>query len=126
MKAFAKIKRGKIEFDDKAKFIKDVSEFHEGARVVIQVNEAQDVRSNQQNRLWWVWMSILGNELGYTTEEMNETLKYKFLLYEETIEGDTHQIIKSTSTLTKKEFNQLTNDVYYWANDTFNINLPNE
>jgi|TARA_R100000664_G_scaffold959_1_gene2651 hypothetical protein len=126
LKAFAKIKRGKIEFDDKAKFLNDVAEFHEGARIVIQINEAQDVRSNQQNRLWWAWMTILGNELGYTKNEMNDTLKYKFLLYDETIDGDTHQVLKSTSTLTKEEFKQLTNDVYFWANDTFNINLPNE
>ena len=126
MKAFAKIKKGKIVFDDKAKFLNDVSEFHEGARVVIQVNEAQDVRSNQQNRLWWQWMEIIADELGYNSEEIHEIVKYKFLIYEETIEGDSHQIIKSTSTLTKKEFNRLTQDVYYWANDTFNINLPNE
>ena len=126
MKAFAKIVKGKIEFDDYAKFINEVSEFHEGARIVIQVNEAQDVRSNQQNRLWWAWMTILGDELGHSANDMNEMLKYKYLLFEETIEGETHQVLKSTSTLTKKEFNKLTNDVFFWANDTFNINLPNE
>ncbi len=126
MKAFGKIVKGKIEFDDYAKFINEVSEFHEGARIVIQVNEAQDVRSNQQNRLWWAWMTILGDELGHSSQDMNEMLKYKYLLFEETIEGETHQVLKSTSTLTKKEFNKLTNDVFFWANDTFNINLPNE
>ena len=126
MKAFGKIVKGKIEFDDYAKFINEVSEFHEGARIVIQVNEAQDVRSNQQNRLWWAWMTILGDELGHSANDMNEMLKYKYLLFEETIEGETHQVLKSTSTLTKKEFNKLTNDVFFWANDTFNINLPNE
>ena len=126
MKAFGKIKKGKIVFDDKAKFLNDVSEFHEGARVVMQVNEAQDVRSNQQNRLWWAWMQYIGDELGYNSTEINDILKYKFLMMDETIEGETHQIIKSTSTLTKEEFNKLTKDVYFWANDTFNINLPNE
>ena len=126
MKAFGKIKKGKIVFDDKAKFLNDVSEFHEGARVVIQVNEAQDVRSNQQNKLWWVWMQYIGDELGYNSQEINDILKYKFLMMDETIEGETHQIIKSTSTLTKEEFNKLTKDVYFWANDTFNINLPKE
>ena len=126
MKAFGKIKKGKIVFDDKAKFLNDVSEFHEGARVVIQVNEAQDVRSNKQNKLWWVWMQYIGDELGYNSQEINDILKYKFLMMDETIEGETHQIIKSTSTLTKEEFNKLTKDVYFWANDTFNINLPNE
>ena len=126
MKAFGKIKKGKLVFDDKSKLIKDLNEFYDGARVVVQINEAQDVRSNQQNKLWWAWINILSDELGYSSVEMNETLKYKFLLFEETIEGETHQVIKSTSTLTKTEFNKLTQDVFYWANDTFNINLPNE
>lgn len=126
MKAFGKIKKGKIVFDNKTKFLSDVSEFHEGARIVIQVNEAQDVRSNQQNRLWWAWMQYIGDELGYNSTEINDILKYKFLMMDETIEGETHQVIKSTSTLTKEEFNKLTKDVYFWANDTFNINLPNE
>ena len=126
MKAFGKIKKGKLVFDDKAKFINDINKFHDGARVVIQINEAQDVRTNQQNRLWWKWIQILSDELGYTTAEMNDTLKYKFLLYEESINGENHQVLKSTSTLTKTEFSKLVNDVYYWANDTFNINLPNE
>ncbi len=126
MKAFGKIAKGKIVFDNYTTFIDDVKKFHEGARVVIQVNEAQDVRSNQQNRLWWKWIHILSAELGYDSAEIHETIKYKFLLHEETIDGETHQVLKSTSTLTKKEFNKLTQDVFFWANDTFNINLPNE
>ena len=126
MKATGKIKRGKIIFDDYAKFLNDVAKFHDGAVVIIQVNEAQDIRSNQQNKLWWSWMQTLGNELGYDKTEIADILKYKFLIYEETIDGEQHQIVKSTSTLTKEEFQQLTKDVYFWVNDTFNIKLPNE
>ena len=85
MKAFVKIKKGKIVFDNYAKFKNEVGEFHDGARVVIQINEAQDVRSNQQNKLWWSWVGILSDELGFNKSEMNDILKYKFLLYEETI-----------------------------------------
>ena len=126
MKSFGKIKKGKIIFDDKAKFLNSIAQMEEGIRVVIEVRPAENVRTNNQNRLWWSWMSIIADELGYGKQEIHDILKYKFLLREEMIEGDMHQSLKSTTTLTKKEFQKLTQDVYYWANDTFNINLPNE
>ena len=124
MKAFGKILKGKIVFDNEAKFLNEVKKLHEGARVVISINEAEDVRSNQQNRLWWKWMTIIGQELGNNSQEIHDILKYKFLLKEETIEGERHQYIKSTSTLTKDEFSKLAQDVFYWSNDTLNIKLP--
>ena len=98
----------------------------EGIRVVIEIREAENVRTNQQNKLWWSWKSIIGDELGYNKQEIHDICKYRFLLREEIIDGEIHQSLKSTTTLTKKEFKKLTEDVYYWANDTFNINLPNE
>ena len=42
------------------------------------------------------------------------------------IDGEIHQGLKSTTTLSKEEFSKLTKDVFYWANDTLKINLPNE
>tara|TARA_Y100000593_G_scaffold52304_1_gene98261 strand:+ start:1449 stop:1829 length:381 start_codon:yes stop_codon:yes gene_type:complete len=126
MKAFGTIKKGKIIFDDKAKFIDGVSKFDDNIKVVIEIREARDVRTNQQNKLWWVWMNTIADSIGYSAAEMHDILKYKFLMKEEMIEGELHQSLKSTTTLTKQEFNKLTNDVLYWANDTLNINLPNE
>ena len=126
MKAFGKILKGKIIFDDKAKFIDEVAKIDDDVRIVIEVREAKDVRTNSQNRLWWKWMQILGDNLGYSKTEIHDIAKYKFLLKEEMIDGEIHQSLKSTTTLTKSEFNKLTQEVFYWANDTFQINLPNE
>jgi hypothetical protein len=126
MKAFGKVLKGKIIFDDKAKFIDEVAKFDDDVRIVIEVREAKDVRTNSQNRLWWKWMQILGDNLGYSKKEIHDIAKYKFLLKEEMIDGEIHQSLKSTTTLTKSEFNKLTQEVFYWANDTFQINLPNE
>ena len=127
LKAFGKIVNGKIIFDDKAKFISDISNFDNNIKIVIEVREAKDIRTNAQNRLWWKWIEIISDELGYEDkQEIHNILKYKFLLKEEMINGELHQGLKSTTTLTKQEFGKLTQDVFYWANDTFNINLPNE
>ena len=124
MKAFGKIVKGKIVFDNKANFLNDIKKINEGSRIVISINEAEDVRSNKQNKLWWKWMTIIADEVGTNSKDMNNILKYKFLLKEETIDGERHQYLKSTSTLTKQEFNKLIQDVFYWANDTLNIKLP--
>lgn len=126
MKAFGKIQKGKIIFNDKAEFIDSIAKMEDGIKIVIEVREAKDVRTNSQNRLWWSWMKLIGDEIGYGKQEIHDILKYKFLLREEMIDGEMHQNLKSTTTLTKKEFKKLTKDVFYWANDTFNINLPNE
>ena len=126
MKAFGKIEKGKIIFDDKAKFLNSIAKMEDGIKIVLEVREAKDVRTNSQNRLWWKWMEIISSELGYEKQEIHDILKYKFLLREEMMDGELHQNLKSTTTLTKKEFNKLTQDVFFWANDTFNINLPNE
>tara|TARA_R100000773_G_scaffold35101_1_gene30102 strand:+ start:110 stop:499 length:390 start_codon:yes stop_codon:yes gene_type:complete len=126
LKYFGKIKKGKIIFDNKAKLINDLSKLNDDIKVVIEIREAKDVRTNQQNKLWWSWMNTIGESIGYSSSEIHEILKYKFLMKEEMIDGEMHQSLKSTTTLTKKEFNKLTNDVLYWANDTLNINLPNE
>ena len=127
MKAFGKIVKGKIVFDNKAKFINEVAEFDDNIKVIIEVREAKDIRTNAQNRLWWKWVEIISDELGYADkQEIHNILKYKFLLKEEMIDGENQQYIKSTTTLTKKEFSKITQDVFYWANDTLNIKLPNE
>ena len=126
LKAFGKIEKSKIIFDDKAKFLNEVAEFQEGTRIVMEIKEAKDVRSNQQNKLYWSWIKIIGDSLGYTSEEAHNIIKYKFLLREEIIDGDKNFYLKSTSTLSKAEFVKLTEDVLFWANDSFNINLPDE
>ena len=127
MKAFGKVVKGKIIFDDKAKFLNDVAKFNDDIKIVIEVREAKDIRTNAQNRLYWKWVEIISNDLGYQDkQEIHNILKYKFLLKEEVINGEIHQGLKSTTTLTKEEFGKLTQDIFFWANDTFNINLPNE
>ena len=126
MKAFGKIVKGKIVFNNKAKFLNRVAKFDEGTIIIISINEAKDVRTNQQNKLWWTWMQIIGESIGYSKNEIHDIMKYKFLLREEVIDGETHQYIKSTTTLSKEDFSKITQDVFFWANDTLNIKLPNE
>ena len=71
MKAFGKIIKGKIVFDDRAKFLNDVSKFDDDIKIVIEVREAKDIRTNAQNRLWWKWVELIADETGNEKQEIH-------------------------------------------------------
>ena len=71
-------------------------------------------------------MDIMGEDLGYSKNEMHDICKLKFLKRERIEDGIKVEYLKSTAQLTKKEFTKLVDDVIIWAAQTFSINLPNE
>jgi hypothetical protein len=124
MKQFGRVENGKLRLKDKIRFYNDLSKF-EGKDIVIKIREVEVGRSIEQNALYWKWVDIISKELGYHQQEMNMLIKYKFLKRETINEHGYVTIdLKSTATLTKEEFSKLMNEVLFWANDTFNINLP--
>ena len=124
MKQFGRVENGKLKLKDKIRFYNDLSKF-EGKDIVIKIREVEVGRSIEQNALYWKWVDIISKELGYHQQEMNMLIKYKFLKKETINEHGSVTIdLKSPATLTKEEFSKLMNDVLFWANDTFNINLP--
>ena len=125
MKHFGKIKNFKIDFLDEEKFIADLLKF-DGMNIVFTLSENKDFRTNSQNKLWWKYMHILGQELGYTKNEMHDIAKLKFLERERIEDGLKIKYLKSTTALTKKEFRELIDLVIIWAAQTFSVNLPNE
>ena len=125
MKHFGKIKNLEIDFLDEEKLLEDLLKF-DGKDIIFSISEHKDYRTNSQNKLWWTYMQIMGEELGYTKNEMHDLAKLKFL-QRERIEGGKKIIyLKSTTALTKKEFRDLIESVIIWAASTFSINLPNE
>lgn len=125
MKHFGKVLRGKLILKDRVRFKNELSDL-EGRDIVIKVREKETGRSIEQNSLFWVWMSIIGAEIGYTKQEMAMIIKYKFLQRTKVIDGEYVTTIKSTATLSQDEFTQFLSDIYFWANDTLSIALPNE
>ena len=125
MKHFGKIKNLKIDFLDEERFVEDLLKF-EGKNIVILISENKDYRTNSQNKLWWKYMEIMGGELGYTKNEFHDIAKLKFLQRERIEDGIKIKYLKSTTSLTKKEFKELVDAVIIWAASTFSINLPNE
>lgn len=124
MKAFGEIKKGKLILNNKQQFQDQLMEL-EGMDVVIKIIERNNNRTKDQNSLFWSWVAILSDNTGYTKEEMKELIQVKFLQRERLdADGYTETYIKGTSTLSKKEFNDLMNEVSYWSNTTLQITLP--
>ena len=72
----------------------------------VEIKENTKKRSNNANNLYWKWLSIIGDDLGYKPQELHESLKYKFLGTEKrtTIFGQEYEVVKSTTSLNTKEF----------------------
>lgn len=55
----------------------------EGKQWVVTIKRYRKQRTLPQNALMWKWYTIIGNELGYTKDEMHDVLREKFLPWEE-------------------------------------------
>lgn len=74
-------------------------------RAVIEIKEDKATRSDKQNRLYWEWAKIIGDELGYSKDEVHVLLGDKFL--EKIVVQGKHKTIEqipSTTTLKVSEF----------------------
>ncbi len=91
-----------------------------------------DLRSNQQNKLYWKWMTIIGGEIGHTKEEMHYVFKRQFLAdkmpplqkdeFMEYLQGLSKELA-TTRRLDKKEMMEYMDKVYEQAK-TLNYTLP--
>jgi hypothetical protein len=82
----------------------------------IDVREKSAKRTLPQNSLYWKWVSILGNELGYHKEEMHEVLMAMFLTPKKIRDLSGNTIEKySTSKLNTQEMTEYMEALARWA-----------
>lgn len=113
---YSEVKNGHLSKSVRNKIASELLQF-EGKRVEIRIEKLKSKRSIQQNRYWWLAMTILGNELGYSKEETHKLMKFKFLKREKVIEktGEILEYIESTTTLSKSDFADMVTDMVRWA-----------
>jgi hypothetical protein len=82
------------------------SQFPNDEKAIIEIRQDKDNRSTKQNRLYWEWVSVIGNELGYTKDETHMLLRDKFLGYNEVTpkSGEIIRELRSTTKLKLGEF----------------------
>lgn len=122
---FSNIKEGKLQNNVRENIAKEIKHF-EGKRVHITIQKLKSTRSLQQNKLWWVYVTIMAKELGYDKEEFHEICKFKFLKRERIDEnsGEVLNYLTSTTKLNKSEFSDLISELIRWAAEQFDIILP--
>ena len=70
----------------------------DGKQWVVTIKKYQKQRSLPANNLYWKWLTIIGNELGSTKDEMHDIFREKFLPWEEIEKcGVKVKILTSTS-----------------------------
>lgn len=117
--------RGGVMFIRNRKDFENGVKRFEGKEVDIVVQKKRMVRSIQQNRLWWLYVTIIAESLGYEKDEMHDVLKFKFLKRERVIEktGEIIPYLESTTRLSRSEFSEVVESVIRWAAE-MNIILP--
>jgi len=94
-----KVSGGKLKLDNPLGYLVELSKL-EGQRIELTIRKERHVRSLSQNRLYWLFLNFIGQELGYEPEELHSTFKAMFL----TDRSGKLPIVRSTTRLTTKEF----------------------
>jgi hypothetical protein len=102
------IKNGKMTLLNRDEFDKAITNL--SGDYYIELKETH-VRSATQNNYYWSIVSFLGEELGYTDQEMHSTIK-------------NHFNIESTKTLTTKEFSNFIEKLIRWSAIELNVVVP--
>jgi hypothetical protein len=113
---------GKIVFRHPAEAMRHLRGLS-GKHIVCTFEEWKDKRSDPQNRYWWgVVVAVLADHCGYSSDEMHDALKFKFLR-DEAEQGPLVKV-RGTSTLSTAEFAKLIDDVRLWAETELHCYIP--
>jgi len=94
-------------------------EKYEGKEVIVTVKKVIKGRSTNQNNLYWLWLTCIGNELGYDIEDLHCTFKSMFL----TDISKKIPIVRSTTSLSTLEFMEYMEKIARKMTE-LNITLP--
>lgn len=89
------------------------------------LDKKEKTRSNPQNRYYrGVVVPLLSQETGYTTDEIHEILKYKFLYRQATLGEKELGYAVSTTELSTAEFEDYLSRIRTWASADLSIFIP--
>ena len=119
------VKDGKIVGIPRKRINEELAYF-EGKHIEVVIRKRKRQRTTQQNRLYWLYVEIIGEQLGYSKDECSEILKFKFLKTESVNEqtGECFEYIRGTSSLSTVEFLEFIENISQWVAQAFGIVLP--
>lgn len=102
-----------------------IDEIEEGDKYCVEIKAYVKSRTKAQNRLYWKWMTIIGNELGYKKNEMH-TVYANMYLEPVVVEykGKRYETTRSTTSLNVREFIEYLNIIEQHAATEHGIRVP--
>ncbi len=92
---------------------------------IVEIKLFRNTRSNRQNALYWEWLTIIGNELGYFKDEIHDEVREKFLPVEEyEILGVMKKRLTSTAKLDVLEMSNYMRQIEIFFASEYGIVLP--
>ena len=88
-------------------------------KVMVKVSRWYKPRSLNQNRLYWAWLKIIGDDVGGDPEEVHTSFRARFL----TDRSRKIPIVRSTTMLNSKQFTSYLDKVWQLAAE-MGIKLP--
>jgi hypothetical protein len=82
---------------------------------VCNVTVKSHTRNLEQNSRLWKLYGAIGDYIGESPDKIHELMGWKFLRSQSVVNGETIEVIKSTTKLSTAEMAQFQNDIEIWA-----------
>lgn len=93
-------------------------------KIQVTVGDYKRNRSLEQNDRLWAMYKIIGDELGYTKDEIHSLMRYKFLgMDKKEVAGEIIEELPSTTKLKVGDMIDYQDDIERWANG-MGIRMP--
>lgn len=92
-------------------------EMPENQYLVIDIEKRKNIRSNNQNAMYWgLILPTIANDLGYTSDELHSVFKRMFLPRKYiTIKGKRKLVDPTTTKLTTQQFTEYIEKILVWS-----------
>lgn len=124
---FAKVSEtGEWQGLSRIKLKKEVTSFFSGQSIEIIIRRKKKHRSVQQNRYYWLIVTMMAEHTGFTKDEMHSILRYKFLKSERVNDntGIVYEYVKSTTELSTIEYEEYLEHVRSFGVDELDLRIP--
>jgi|TARA_R110000824_G_scaffold348109_4_gene534869 hypothetical protein len=123
--ATMKVEQGEMIIHDRTRFKERVAQLADG-EYMITILPLKAARSLKQNRFYWQLMTQMGEQCGYSKEQMHQLMKQEFLAQPMVVESPTgkvleHPVAVSTKELDVPDFWGYTEQCLWFAQDFLQI-----
>lgn len=121
----ATIKDGKIVMEKPEEWQKWLKSLENAGKLEITVTKYRQKRSEQANRLYFAWLTLLEEETGQDKDDFHDFFKKKLLTRIVDLSGKIEKVVGSTAKMDSLEFYDYMERVQQISMEFFNIILPN-